>query len=287
MRVGVCLLPTHRFAEAKARWRAIEAMGFASAWTYDHLTWRHHHDGPWFEAMTSLAAAAAVTDTIRLGTMVSSPNFRHPVVTAKELMTLDDLSGGRFSYGIGAGGTGYDATAFGQAPWPRAERTARFEEFVAHLDTLLSAPATEALEGAFYAARAARCLPGCVQQPRLPFVIAGTGPRALALAARYGAAWVTFGDVARPGELTDEECLATARAQREGLQAACRAIGRDPTGVGAIYLEGQTGEPWLASADAFVELAARYEAAGFTEVIVHWSDEPTVARVLEAIAPGR
>ncbi len=72
------------------------------AWTYDHLTWRNLRDGPWFGAVPTLAAAALVTSRIRLGTLVASANFRHPVPFAKELMTLDDLSHGRFTLGVGA-----------------------------------------------------------------------------------------------------------------------------------------------------------------------------------------
>jgi alkanesulfonate monooxygenase SsuD/methylene tetrahydromethanopterin reductase-like flavin-dependent oxidoreductase (luciferase family) len=64
----------------------------------------------------TLAAAAAVTERIRLGTMVASPNFRHPVPFAKDLMTLDEISGGRFILGIGAGagGDGFDASVLGE-----------------------------------------------------------------------------------------------------------------------------------------------------------------------------
>ncbi len=87
--------------------------------------------------MPLLAAVAATTETMRIGTLVTSPNFRHPVTLAKEVMTLDVISGGRLTLGIGAGGVGWDATALGQAPWSRSERTRRFEEFVAALDHLL------------------------------------------------------------------------------------------------------------------------------------------------------
>ena len=83
-----------------------ESLGLHAAYTYDHLSWRSFRDRPWFEAMTTLAAAAVATSTLRLGTLVTSPNFRHPVPLAKELLTLDDLSEGRLVVGIGSGGTG-------------------------------------------------------------------------------------------------------------------------------------------------------------------------------------
>ena len=107
------ILPERSWAEARPRWEQAEALGFDHAWTYDHLTWRSFRDQPWFGALPTLTAAALVTERIRLGPLVASPNFRHPVPFAKELVTLDDISGGRLTLGIGAGGTGWDATVLG------------------------------------------------------------------------------------------------------------------------------------------------------------------------------
>ncbi len=146
-----------------------------------------------------MAAAALVTERVRLGTLVASPNFRHPVPFAKELMSLDDLSGGRFILGVGAGGTGFDATVLGDAILSPAERAARLEAFVTMLDQLLTHPATTT-QGHRYSGIDARMIPGCIQQPRLPFVIAAIGPRSMRLAARFGQGWVTTG-----GASTDRE----------------------------------------------------------------------------------
>ena len=93
-------------------WQRAEALGAHTAWTYDHLTWQELRDGPWLAALPLLAAVATSTETMRLGTLVTSPNFRHPVTLAKEAMTLDRLSEGRLTLGIGAGGRGWDATAW-------------------------------------------------------------------------------------------------------------------------------------------------------------------------------
>ena len=172
----------------RERWCAAEALGFDHVWTYDHLTWRMLRDGPWFGAIPTLTAAALATSRIRLGTLVASPNFRHPVPFAKELMTLDDIAAGRLTLGIGAGGLGWDATALGQQTWSAHERADRFEEFVTLLDQLLSQPATSHA-GRYYSADEARALPGCVQQPRIPFAIAAAGPRGMRLAARFASTW--------------------------------------------------------------------------------------------------
>jgi alkanesulfonate monooxygenase SsuD/methylene tetrahydromethanopterin reductase-like flavin-dependent oxidoreductase (luciferase family) len=136
--------------------------------------------------MPTLVAAAQATLHLRIGTLVASPTFRHPVTLAKELMTIDDISDGRVTLGIGAGGDGFDATAVRAVAWSRREPTERFEEFVAMLDRLLTEQTTT-YEGRYYVANEARAIPGCRQRPRLPFAIAATGPRGMRLAARYGA----------------------------------------------------------------------------------------------------
>src|SRR5579863_8212566 len=142
MRLGVVILPEHRWSHARTLWQRAEELGFAHAWTYDHLAWRTLRDGTWFATMPTLAGAALVTSTIRIGTLVASPNFRHPVTLAKEVMTLDDLSDGRFTLGIGAGGLGWDATMLGQDSVDLRARAARYEEFVASTDRLLREPHT-------------------------------------------------------------------------------------------------------------------------------------------------
>jgi alkanesulfonate monooxygenase SsuD/methylene tetrahydromethanopterin reductase-like flavin-dependent oxidoreductase (luciferase family) len=258
-RLGVVLLPERRWPDD--RWARAEALGFAHAWTYDHLTWRDLRDGPWFSAVPTLAAAALATSTIRIGTLVASPNFRHPVPFAKELMTLDDLSGGRLTLGIGSGGTGWDATALGQEPWSIRERIGRFEEFVEVLDQVLARPATS-YEGRWYSADEARSVPGCVQQPRVPFAVAATGPRTMRVAARHGQAWVS----------AHEDTLTLVRRFEE----ACLLEGRDPASIDRILLTGFEHESGLDSAEHLRDVLGRYAAIGITDVVVHWprADEP-------------
>jgi alkanesulfonate monooxygenase SsuD/methylene tetrahydromethanopterin reductase-like flavin-dependent oxidoreductase (luciferase family) len=265
--------------EARPVWQRAEALGAHTAWTYDHLTWRELRDGPWFSAIPLLTAAAGVTTTMRLGTLVTSPNFRHPVTLAKEVMTLDDLSDGRLTLGIGAGGTGWDAEALGQQPWPTAERTARFTELVAHLDRLLSEPSIDRLDGRWYQAVDARAVPGCTQRPRVPFAIAGGGPRAIETAARHGQTWVTLGDPRRAAELSTDECVEVARDQAARLDDACAAIGRDPSSIDRLYMQGATAEPWLDSVESYRDLAGRYRELGFTDLALHWprTEPPYVA----------
>jgi alkanesulfonate monooxygenase SsuD/methylene tetrahydromethanopterin reductase-like flavin-dependent oxidoreductase (luciferase family) len=208
---------------------------------------------------------------MRLGTLVTSPNFRHPVTLAKELMTLDDVSGGRVTLGIGAGGTGFDAAVLGGEEWSPRERADRFAEFTALLDRLLTEPDVTS-KGTYYSAVEARTIPGCVQRPRLPFAVAATGPRGMRLAARHGQAWVTTGDPALYEAGTPEQSLAAVRDQVERISAALEAEGRDPASVPKILLTGFTPdrlEPF-ASLDAFTDFAGRHAEAGIDELVVHW-----------------
>jgi alkanesulfonate monooxygenase SsuD/methylene tetrahydromethanopterin reductase-like flavin-dependent oxidoreductase (luciferase family) len=293
MRVGVVILPEHRWAQAAPMWRAVEDYGFHHAWTYDHIGWRSLVDGPWFGTVPTLTAAATVTSRIRLGTFVASPHFRHPVPFARELLTLDDVSGGRFLLGVGAGTVaGYDATVLGHPePTPR-QRTERFEEFVELLDALLTKQRTT-WRGEHYAAVEARSAPGCLQRPRVPFVVAALGPRGMRLVARFGQGWATTG---------------TRRDEREGWWRSLRelsarlddtvaAAGRDPAGVHR-YLQADAGPVFaLSSVECFRDTLGRAQEIGFTDMVTHWPRpegvyagstsvlEQVAAEVLPSLAP--
>lgn len=293
LRLSTVILPYRRWNEGgRAAWTRAEQLGFHTAYTYDHLSWRSFRDGPWFGAIPTLTAAASVTDRMRLGTLVTSPNFRHPVTLAKELISLDDISGGRITLGIGAGGNGFDATTLlpsGQEPWTPRERADRFAEFVPLLDRLLTEDAVSH-DGTFYSAYEARNIPGCVQRPRLPFAVAATGPRGLKLAARHGQAWVTTGDPKLYENGTPEQSVQALRGQLQKLSEACEAIGRDVTGMDKILLTGFTPDRRrpLESVDAFVDFAGRHRELGFTEIVLHWpipdSDFAADQEVFEEIA---
>ncbi|MEV5850008.1 LLM class flavin-dependent oxidoreductase [Streptomyces sp. NPDC051985] len=290
LRLSTVILPYRRWSEGgRAAWTRAEELGFHTAYTYDHLSWRTFRDGPWFGAIPTLTVAATVTERLRLGTLVTSPNFRHPVTLAKELISLDDISGGRVTLGIGAGGTGFDATALGQEPWTARERADRFAEFVPLLDRLLTEDSVTH-EGAFYSAHEARDIPGCVQRPRLPFAVAATGPRGLKLAARHGQAWVTTGDPKLYENGTPEQSVEALRGQLGRLGEACAAIGRDASGLEKVLLTGFTPDRArpLESLDAFVDFAGRHQELGFTELVIHWpipdSDFAAEQKVFEQIA---
>lgn len=270
--LSTCILPHQRWEDgARASWLRAEELGFDTAYTYDHLSWRTFRDGPWFGAVPTLTAAAAVTSRVRLGTLVTNPNFRHPVTLAKDLISLDDVSAGRITLGIGAGTTGFDATVLGNEAWSPRERADRFEEFVGLLDRLLTEPDVTS-RGRFYSAQEARNLPGCVQQPRIPFAVAALGPRGLALAARHGQAWVSTGDPALFETGTPAESDAAIADQIARLGEACAALDRDPATIRKVLLTGFTPEAHdiVESTERFADFAGRHLALGFDELVLHW-----------------
>jgi alkanesulfonate monooxygenase SsuD/methylene tetrahydromethanopterin reductase-like flavin-dependent oxidoreductase (luciferase family) len=276
-RVGIVLLPQERWATQRDRWRQAEEWGFDHAWTYDHLAWRTLVDEPWFATVPLLAAAAEATSTIELGTFVANPNFRHPVPFAKDVMGLDDVSGGRLLLGLGAGGEGVDAAVTGP-PLTRGERTRRFVEFVGLLDDLLTQPVTEHA-GEFYTAHEARMIPGTIARPHPPFLLAAAGPRTMALAAQRGQGWITYGATYATEDATDPTDSPAAAQERWWAALAEQVAAFDE--VERQHRPGEQplrrylsldGAPVysLTSLDLALEGVERAAALGFTDVIVHW-----------------
>lgn len=267
MRFGLAILPEHPWSQAEAMWRAAEQMGFDHAWTFDHVVWGGLPESPWFGAVPTLAAAAAVTERIGLGTFVSSPNNHHPVQFMREVLALDDISGGRLLLGLGSGGD-LDAQIMGDDLSLR-DRVARFHEFTDLLDRLLSDDHVTA-DGRFYAARDVRTLPGPVRGSdtgnRVPLVIAANGPKAIRLAVERGDGWMTYGGNAE----TDDDWWDLVAGHSRRVDEALEAAGRDASGY-ARYLNLDSAPTFsLTSAAAFEDAVGRAAGLGFTDVITHW-----------------
>jgi alkanesulfonate monooxygenase SsuD/methylene tetrahydromethanopterin reductase-like flavin-dependent oxidoreductase (luciferase family) len=266
VRIGIVILPDQRWSVAGRRWQRAEEYGFDHAWTYDHLGWRDLVDGPWFDAVTTLTAAAMATRRIRLGTAVASPNFRHPAHFARELTGLDDISQGRLVLGLGAGGIGFDSAVLGTPELPPRARVDRFGEFVELLDLLLREERVT-WRGEYYSVVDARTTPGPVQRPRPPFVVAANGPRALRLAARFGDGWMTTGG---QGLDSQEEWWRSVAAVTAKFVDALGAAGRPADAVDR-YLSLDSAPVFsMSSAGAFTDAVGRAAECGFTDVLTHW-----------------
>ncbi len=155
--------------------RRAEALGYSTLFVPDHFV-----DHP-LAPTVALAHAAAVTTTLRVGPLVLGNDYKHPVVLARELATLDYLSGGRLEFGIGAGWMTADYEKAGIPLDRPGVRIARLAESIAIIKGLL-APGEFSFEGDYYTVRALDGQPKPVQQP-VPLCIGGGGPKVLALAA--------------------------------------------------------------------------------------------------------
>lgn len=260
MRIGVLIWPAQPWPRARENWLRAEKLCFAHAWVYDHVAWRDVR--PWYDAYTTLAAAAAITSRLPLGTLVTSPNFRHPVPVAHQAKSVDEISGSRFTLGIGAGGSHSDAGILGDDPPSPAERADRFAEWVAMVDQMLRQEETT-YTGRYWSARGA-VIGG--QTPRIPFAIAAGGPKGLRVVAKHAETWVTTDTPAEK----DADGVAAVRRQTALLEEACAAEGRDPRTLSRLLLAGTADERPLESTAAFEDYMGRYAELGITDLVVHW-----------------
>jgi probable F420-dependent oxidoreductase len=174
-----------RWPEYLAMARAAEEAGFESIWLGDHLLYEAPERGPW-EAWTLLSALAAVTSRVRLGPLVACAGFHPPGLIAKMAATIDEVSGGRFVLGLGAGWNRREFDAFG-IPYDR--RVSRFAEAFAIIRGLLDGERVT-VDGAFHAAHDAVLLPRPAR--RVPIMIGSNGPRMLGIALPHADAWNTW-----------------------------------------------------------------------------------------------
>jgi probable F420-dependent oxidoreductase len=232
--------------------RAAEESGFDSIWLGDHLLYRgdgRPERGPW-EAWTMLSALAAVTGRVRLGPLVACAGFHPPALIAKMAATVDEVSGGRFILGLGAGWNEQEFRAFGV---PYDHRVSRFEESFAIVRGLLAGERVT-FAGRFWRADDAVLLPPPVR--RLPLMIGSNGPRMLAIALPHADAWNTwwadYGNSAKGFAALNERISAAAReagrAPDEIERSACvlveldRAAGERPSTAAAPPLAGPPGQ---------------------------------------------
>ena len=159
------------------RAKRLEAIGYATVSMPDHMV-----GGAWGN-LAALGAAAAVTTRLRLGNLVLANDFRNPVVLARELATLDVISGGRVEVGLGAGWFDRDYQSLG-IPFDRGRvRVERLAEAVTLMKRLFTEDEVT-FDGRYYRTERSECRPKTVQQPRPPFLIASGGRRMLELAGR-------------------------------------------------------------------------------------------------------
>jgi F420-dependent oxidoreductase-like protein len=208
-------------------WKEAEALGFDSLWVNDHLLPSFGpEDAPNLESWTILAAMATATSRVKIGAMVTSNTFRHPVVLAKMATTIDHLSNGRLILGIGTGYLESEHKAYGITLPPVKERIDRFAEALQLITTLWAAESRVSFKGQYYTLVDAPFAPQPVQRPHPPIMIGGTGEkRLLPLVARYAQMWNI------PSMAPDE-----IAAKTKALEKACRKIKRNCAEIERSYL---------------------------------------------------
>ena len=234
------------FADATGWARRAEDLGFDSVWVSDHFFYSFARYGAdpspiaSLEPLTTLAGVAAVTDRIRLGTLVLCAAFRHPALLAKAATSIDLVSGGRLDLGLGAGWLAEEFEAFGYRFGSAGERFAVLEESVEVLAQLFGGEAVT-YHGPTVTLREAVLRPAPDRPP--PLWVGGKGgPRLLRLAARLADGWNV---VWRMSPEVYAEKVSDVRA-------ACEAEGRDPATFGlSVGLYSLIGEDDAAARAAF------------------------------------
>ena len=273
LRVGVLVVQNLPWPAWRDRVVEVERLGYDGVYVWDHLVHRTQSPAdPLFDGLTLLAAVAGATSRLRLGTLVASPTLRHPVLLAKQAMTVDQVSGGRLELGIGAAGVALDYAVLGMEPWSTREQVERFTDTVAVVDAVLRGE--RSYDGTHWSGEGVTMSPGPVQSP-LPLTVAAHGPRTLRVAGRYAAVWNSI----TPRDLPPDEALALTASRAGLLDEAAREAGRDPADIRRSVLIGSDAWPVLASPQAFREAVLRYAEIGVTDVVLMHPDHPAEVAV--------
>ena len=259
IRFGTFLM-MHPPVEQFAIVRRVEALGFDSVWTGDHVSFH----GPIYESLTLLASYAGITSRVKLGVGVYLLALRQPTVAAKITSTLDALSGGRLIFGVGVGGENpkeFEATGI-----PHKERGARVTEGIDVVRTLWrDSPAS--FKGRFTQFEGVSIDPKPVQKPAPPIWIGGRSDAALARAGRQGDGWISYVVQAERYKQSLVKIEAAAAMAGRSLEGFVRAhltfisLGRDYESAERVWVERLSKR----YAQDFGPLARKYGIIGTPE----------------------
>ena len=292
LKVGVFLpLIESQGTAGQARWsdllemaKVAEDAGFDSLWLPDHFIFRYPEKattGQW-EAMSILAALAAVTNRVEIAPLVLCTGFRNPALLAKMAGTIDEISGGRLILGIGAGWHKPEYDAFG---YPFDHRVSRFEEAITIIHGLLRHGSID-FDGAYYQARDCELRPRGPRPEGPPILVGSSAPKMLKLTAKYADQWNSNWR----NRAADLPPLLTL------VETACAEAGRDIATMGLtagvqVDLPGSSGgrtssdgTPALSgSLEEIAEELRRYAQLGISHIQILL--DPNTPKALEAFAP--
>jgi F420-dependent oxidoreductase-like protein len=244
----------------RAVWRIADEAGFDHVWDFDHLAaiGDGGPDRPVFGGWALLAAMAVTTKRVRIGCLVTGNTYRHPVLVAKEAVTVDHLSGGRLEFGIGAAWAEDEHRMYGIEGLDH--RVGRLSESLQIIAALWTQDRTS-FKGRYYQLDEAVANPKPVQLPHPPIWIGASGEHTLRLVARHADVW----NAAGVGDYDDK------KEQTAKFEDACEAVGRDVSQIRRSVHITWNG----VDRASLIDEAARFLELGFTEQIIHLrGDDP-------------
>lgn len=273
---------TARWPDLRAMALRAEEIGFDTIWTPDELLWRTEDCAPrgaW-EGVSMAGAVATVTSRAKVGTWVMSALHRNAGIIAKAAETLDEISGGRFVFGLGAGHEWPgQARAFGL---PERDIFARFEEALQVIVPLLRGGHAD-FEGTWHAARDLPQQPVGPRPNAIPILIGGNGPKGQRAAARHADIYSCY---------VEERAAVDEVAPRlASLDAICAEIGRDPATIGRsvgvsvrpLDPAGLRPDVISGSAGEIADAVRVFRAAGFSQLELMVG--PGTMAAFDALAP--
>ena len=278
VRFGVTLPQIKRsWAEARDAAIAFDRLGFDSVWVCDHLYGVPLPSLPILEAWTELAALAAVTERVELGTLVTPPFFRNPAVLAKQIATLDQISNGRVVAGLGTGWFEAEFRGYGLPFPPVAQRLQALEETIEILRLLWSEEKVR-YEGRVFRLEDAYCEPKPVRPP--PILVGGGGEKVLLrIAARHADIWNNMA--------ATQDALPRKIAV---LRERCAEVGRDPATIEIsqqclVILAATEGEARAALAKA-AKIYGGHMGAGSEETALWGTPDGVIERLRRRVDLG-
>lgn len=262
--------------------RRAEAIGFDTVWVPDELLWQVEGDRPrgaW-DGVSMAGAVAAVTTRAKVGTWVLSALHRNPGIIAKTVETLDELSGGRFVFGLGAGHAWPgQAHAFGL---PETEVWSRFEEALRIIVPLLREGRAD-FEGRHHAAHDLVQAPRGPRPGRIPLMLGGNGPKGRRLAVQLADIYSCY--------VEERASVDEVGPHLVSLDAICAELGRDPASIGrsvGVYVHplepaGSRPSRLSGSAEEIADGIRAFRGAGYTQVELMYG--PPTMEAVEALAP--
>jgi probable F420-dependent oxidoreductase len=298
-RFGVQLRPQRTtWARYIGAVQAVEDLGFDTVWSSDHLLPASGpDDGPRFETLTILGAIAALTNRVRFGPLVFGALYRDPATLAKSVATVDEISGGRLEFALGAAWSEREFREYGLPYPPLSERYARLDEALQILRSLWTEPRTK-FAGNYYRIDDAPCEPKPVQRPYPPITVGGVGMGALRIAAKHATGSNLCGSpetVSKKAQQLEQLCADIGRdfdevelSVHSDIAMASTSAAAEASMAQVVARDGLDAESqrdlWVTGSPAeVVDQVGRYAEVGVSHWIVH-VDDPFDSSLFETLS---